>query len=212
MEAYDPGAVYSAIDAYGRYKYSNQPGIAVWNLARFAETLLPLFGMEDDAAVEAATSVVNSFSAAYEAAWLGELRGKLGVVGEDAGDAALGQGFLDLLQAREVDFTMGWRALEDAGRLTALVGGDAAAQAWSAAWGARAGDGVAARVRGKNPVYVARNHLVERAIAAGLRGDFSRFEELNDVLARPFEAQAGREDYALPARAEEKVLQTFCGT
>jgi uncharacterized protein YdiU (UPF0061 family) len=212
MEAYDPGAVYSAIDAYGRYKYSNQPGIAVWNLARFAETLLPLFGMEDDAAVEAATSVVNSFSAAYEAASLSELRGKLGVVGEDAGDAALGQGFLDLLQARQVDFTMGWRALEDARRLTALMGGDAAAQAWSAAWRARAGDGVAARVRGKNPVYVPRNHLVERAIAAGLRGDFSRFEELNDVLARPFEAQAGREDYALPARAEEKVLQTFCGT
>jgi uncharacterized protein YdiU (UPF0061 family) len=212
MEGYDPGTVFSAIDEYGRYAYGNQPKIAVWNLARLAETLLPLFGMEDDAAVEAATAAINGFSPAYQAGWVRELRGKLGVVGEDAGEAMLGQGFLDLMQAREVDFTLGWRTLGDDGQMTALLGDDDSVTAWSAAWRKRAGDGAVARVRERNPLYVPRNHRVEEAIAAGLRGDFSKFEILNEVLARPFEEQPGREDYALPARPEERVLQTFCGT
>jgi uncharacterized protein YdiU (UPF0061 family) len=107
---------------------------------------------------------------------------------------------------------MAFRALGDEGALTGLLGDGEDVTGWMAAWRARAGDGVAARVRVKNPIYVPRNHLVERAIAAGLRGDFSVFERLNEVLARPFEVQAGAEEFALPAEAGERVLQTFCGT
>jgi uncharacterized protein YdiU (UPF0061 family) len=212
MEGYDPETVFSAIDSYGRYKYANQPKIAVWNLARLAETLLVLFGMGDDEAVEAATGVVNSFAGFYEDCWVLELRGKLGLLGADDGDAALGQGFLDLLKSQGADFTSAWRALGDDDAVKAVLGDGENIAAWVAAWRRRAGDGARGRVVRKNPVYVARNHLVERAIQAGLRGDFSVFEGLNEVLARPFEERVGWEEFARPAAAGERVLQTFCGT
>jgi uncharacterized protein YdiU (UPF0061 family) len=212
MDEYDPATVFSAIDVYGRYAYANQPKIAVWNLARLAETLLPLFGMEDDAAVEAGTAAVNGFAPAYQDDWLRELREKLGLTGEDEGDARLGQGFLDLLQARGADFTGAFRALGDDAALARLLGDGAEVTAWLAAWRARAGENAAARVRTKNPVYVPRNHLVERAIAAGVAGDFSKVERLNEVLARPYEVQPGADEFALPAAPDERVLQTFCGT
>jgi uncharacterized protein YdiU (UPF0061 family) len=102
--------------------------------------------------------------------------------------------------------------LGDDAALARLLGDGAEVTAWLAAWRARAGENAAARVRTKNPVYVPRNHLVERAIAAGVAGDFSKVERLNEVLARPYEVQPGADEFALPAAPDERVLQTFCGT
>jgi uncharacterized protein YdiU (UPF0061 family) len=96
--------------------------------------------------------------------------------------------------------------------MAGILGAGEDVAAWLAAWRARAGEGARVRVMAKNPVYVARNHLVERAIVAGVKGDFSVFEQLNEVLGRPFEEQAGAEDFARPAAEGEKVLRTFCGT
>jgi uncharacterized protein YdiU (UPF0061 family) len=218
MEDYDPGTVFSSIDEVGRYAYANQPAIAQWNLARLAETLLPVMGLEEDAAVAAATAVLQRFGAIYQAAWLGELRGKLGLYEAQEGDAALAGRLVEVMKEAGADFTMTFRALADA------ADGDEAAAlgligaAWLAEWRGRlareapeAGRG--ARMRRKNPVYIPRNHLVERAISAAVeRGDFAPFEALVSVVEQPFEVREGLGAYALPAAAEERVLLTYCGT
>jgi uncharacterized protein YdiU (UPF0061 family) len=218
MEAYDPGTVFSSIDEYGRYAYGNQPAIAQWNLARLAETLLPVMGLEEDAAVAAATAVLQGFGGIYQAAWLAELREKLGLYAAAEGDAGLAGRLFEAMQGAGADFTMVFRALADAaegdeGAVMGLIGG-----AWLEEWRARlrreapdAGRG--AKMRGKNPVYIARNHLVERAISAAVaRGDFAPFEALVAVVERPFEEREGLGAYALPAAEGERVLLTYCGT
>ncbi len=217
MDAFDPATVFSSIDSYGRYAYANQPGIAQWNLARFAETLLPVLGLEE-AAVAAATAVLNGFAPAYRAAWLAVMRAKLGLEGEAEGDEALAQGLLDSMAAAGADFTLTFRALCGAaageeGEFRALFA--AAPEAWLAAWRERRGRGgaAAAAMRRVNPMFIPRNHRVEQAIEAAVRrDDFAPFERLLAVLSKPFDDQPEAADYILPPAPEERVLQTFCGT
>jgi serine/tyrosine/threonine adenylyltransferase len=120
LEAYDPQAVFSSIDHGGRYAFGNQPGIARWNLARFAEALLPLMvaNPDDEAAVKQAvaevTVVIDAFPGWFDSAWRAGQRAKLGLVDEQPGDAALADDWLALLHAQAVDFTLAWRRLADA--------------------------------------------------------------------------------------------------
>lgn len=222
MDAYDPGTVFSSIDQAGRYAYGRQPRIAGWNLARLAEALLPLLAQEQKDGIEIAQAAIAGFGERFEAVYLAGLRRKIGLETERDGDDDLTQALLKHMQEGAADFTLTFRALADAvdgdeAPVRALFSPAAAYDAWAPAWrerlAAEPNPGRAAAMRAVNPLYIARNHLVEAALAAATQsGDDAPFVTLLEVLARPFEAQPGRERYALPPTADERVLATFCGT
>ncbi len=239
MERYDPAAVFSSIDHGGRYAYQNQPPIALWNLTRFAETLLPLIDDDTDRAVELATARLNTFGADYQRDWLGAMRNKLGLQQQDeslaSGDVALIERWLNLLEQQQVDFTQAFSALSQVdtrpgglassdGPLLALFTDSKPVENWLEQWAQRCaledgGDlGASAerqqQMRSHNPWLIPRNHQVEAALhAATVEADYSPFETLLDALRSPFSVQAGREALAEPAsEAFTRGYQTFCGT
>ena len=225
MERYDPQAVFSSIDTGGRYAYANQPSIGRWNLARMAESILLLIDADEDEAIAAATRVIESFESRFEAHWLAGMRAKLGLTGQAEDDDALARDWLLLLETGAADYTQSMRALADAaeGRreaLDGLLGAVPGVDNWVARWQERAAAdnanaaGRAAWMRRRNPVYLARNHLVEAALDAAWRDDdLAPFERLLAVLARPFEVQPGMDDLAAPApTAFTAGFRTFCGT
>ncbi|MDX2166020.1 MAG: YdiU family protein [Deltaproteobacteria bacterium] len=226
MEAYDPATVFSSIDAHGRYAYGNQPAIARWNLARFAETLLPLIDPDSSAqAIARATAVIEAFPDHYATSWLDGARAKLGLHGADADDETLAADWLALLAAQQVDFTLAWRRLGDAAAgdaqpLTGLFADAAALTPWLDRWRRRAerdgrsGDERRDAMQRLNPLYIARNHRVEEALdAASTHGDLTAFERLVEVVSQPFDERRGWERYAEPAPREVTArYQTFCGT
>jgi uncharacterized protein YdiU (UPF0061 family) len=218
MDAYDPGTVFSSIDHHGRYAYGNQPRIALWNLTRLAECLMPLLGEGEDGAKEA----LAAFAPRFQAAYFGGLRRKIGLLTEQEGDDSLTQDLLNLMATDGADFTLTFRRLCDAAEGPA---GDAAVQvlfkdaatfdAWAARWRIRLSEETepATAMRAVNPAFIPRNHLVEAALAAAAeRSDFQPFEELLGVVTRPYHDDPALGRYALPAGDEERVLQTFCGT
>ena len=225
MDAYDPATVYSSIDEGGRYAFGNQPRIAQWNLARLAETLLPLLASDPDEAIRHAQAAIDRFGAAFEQAYMSGLRRKIGLFQAKPDDAALIEDLLQCMTENRADFTLTFRALCDA---AVSADGDAAVRAqfqnpgafeeWAAKWRARlvegGGDEKARReaMRAVNPRYIPRNHRVEEAIAAAVRGDYAPFETLVAVLSAPFDDQPEFARYADPPRPEEVVHQTFCGT
>ena len=226
LEAYDPRTVFSSIDTHGRYAYGNQPQIARWNLARFAETLLPLIDAASTArAVERATVVIDAFPGQYASHWLAGARAKLGLAAADDGDEVLAADWLSLLETHAVDFTLAWRRLGDAaagdGRsLAALFADPAALAAWLERWHRRAtresrsGNERRAAMHRVNPLYIPRNHRVEEALAAASEhGDLTPFEHLLEVVTHPFDERPGWERYAEPAPREVTArYKTFCGT
>ena len=229
MEAYEPAKVYSSIDQNGRYAYGNQARAAHWNLARLAEALLSLLEQEEgseEAAVASAQEALSAFAPQFEAAYVAGLRRKLGLLTQREGDAALAQDLLQRMAANRADFTLTFRRLSDAASgphadegVRALFVDPGAYDAWSVAWRHRLEEeGTpaqerAAAMRMANPVFIPRNHLVQAVIDAAVqRQDFQPFEELLEVVSRPYEDRPGLERYSTPARPEECVLQTFCGT
>jgi uncharacterized protein YdiU (UPF0061 family) len=224
MDAFDPATVFSSIDHGGRYAYGNQPQIAQWNLARLAEALLPLIDEDQEAAIEAASRVLESFADRYYDAWCAGMRAKLGLTEGHRDNRALIDDLLALLQVQQVDFTSCFRALSspvrgDAGPARALFREPLEFDAWSERWLERVSAGepdmaaVADAMDRVNPVYIPRNHLVEEALAAATAGDMEPFDRLVAVLAEPFERRAGLERYAEPATPSfDSAYQTFCGT
>jgi uncharacterized protein YdiU (UPF0061 family) len=229
MDAYDPATVFSSIDDSGRYAYGHQPRILQWNLARLAEALLPLFDDNSEAAVEAATEVLNGFVDAYERHWAQGMAAKLGLA---APDRDLTEDVLKLMRLQKVDFTRFFRALsagtaQSAG--TALSAGTARTLFTEPepfdAWAARRQvllpadrAAVAAAMDRVNPVYIPRNHRVEEALAAATDGELGPFRRLVDVVSRPFEERPGLADYAGPAPEDPEApaggapYVTYCGT
>jgi len=237
MEAYDPATVFSSIDLYGRYAFGNQPDIACWNLARLAETLLPLLSDDREQAVAMATPVIVAFPAQYRRHLLRGQRAKLGLrrddPDDDSADTALVEDWLTLLHAERVDFTLGWRRLADAAAgdeapLRALFADARAPDAWLARWQARcasesgnakqasanAGLERAKAMRSVNPIVIARNHRVEEALAAASdQDDLAPFERLLEALRQPYLEAPEQAPYAEPAPAAVTACyRTFCGT
>ncbi|GAA3546569.1 UPF0061 protein [Aeromicrobium flavum] len=217
IEAYDPGAVYSSIDVEGRYAYGNQAAIAQWNLARFAESLLPLFADDQDTGVELAMESLGTFAPRYATTYAAGLRAKLGLPEglEDAVAAELGEELLALLHSNHVDWTSGFRALGSAARGDAepfrgLFIELAAIDEWLSRWQA-VGPDPAAMDRA-NPVHIPRNHLVEEALEAATTGDLGPVQQLLQVVQRPFEERPGLERYAAPAPEDFGRYVTYCGT
>jgi uncharacterized protein YdiU (UPF0061 family) len=222
MDAYDPAKVFSSIDAGGRYAYANQPRIAHWNLGRLARCLLPLLGDDENAALDRAQRAIDAFPGLFQRAYEGEMRAKLGLAREEAGDAALVDGLLERMAEGGADFTLAFRGLADAasggGRARLLFADPAAFDTWTAAWRARlvredaAADTIADRLRAANPAVIPRNHRVEAAIAAAYEGDLGPFDTLMGVLSRPFDPLPEHAAFTAPPEPHEEVRATFCGT
>jgi uncharacterized protein YdiU (UPF0061 family) len=224
MERYDPGTVFSSIDAHGRYAYGNQPALAAWNLARLAECLLPLFDGGADAALERAKQAVADFEPLHERIWLAGMRAKLGLRSAREDDVRLAQDLLAAMQAAEVDYTNALRRLADAAdgndaRFTELFGAHSPIDAWLVRWRERcafeqvASAARAAAMRRVSPAFVPRNHLVEAVLEAAVRrDDFAPFWKLHAVLSRPFDEQPENAEYMEPAPIDAEPYRTFCGT
>ncbi len=224
MDAYDPATVFSSIDVQGRYAYANQPRIAAWNLTRFAETLLPLLDDDEDAAIARAEGMLKGFQPAYQAAFHGGLRRKLGLLTEQEGDIQLIGDLFSLMAASRADFTLTFRGLS--GEIDGQAGKGATRESfvdlaafddWAGRWRARleSEDFDASReaMLSANPKYIPRNHQVEAAIRAAVENeDFGPFEQMLAATGKPFDEQPRMAAYALPPREDERVLQTFCGT
>lgn len=226
MDAYAPGTVFSSIDHAGRYAYGNQPHVAVWNLARLAEALLPLIAADEDRALADAEAALKTFQPAYARALAQGFRDKLGFLSEREGDMELVETLLKAMADNGADFTRTFRGLCD--DLTLAEGAGATRNefidptrfdAWEARWRERLreeGDTEgrrAAAMRLASPRFIPRNHLVEEMIEAAVeRGDLAPFETMRRVLARPYDDQPGHERLAEAPREHEKVLRTFCGT
>ncbi|KAA0012936.1 YdiU family protein [Billgrantia pellis] len=226
MEQYDPKMVFSSIDEGGRYAYTNQPWIAQWNLARLAETLLPLIDADSERAVGVATELLERFPDRYEAEWLTVMRAKLGLEREETGDRTLIESLLDAMHKGRADFTQAFRHLAHAAdsregdtAFGELFERPEVAEGWLASWRERLtqeplSEGERARrMRMANPAFIPRNHRVQQALTAAMdEDDFGPFETLLEIVTRPFDDQPGREEYARPAEPTERVFRTFCGT
>jgi serine/tyrosine/threonine adenylyltransferase len=223
LDEYDPAKVFSSIDRQGRYAYGNQPRIAVWNLARLAETMLPLLHENEDTAVGIAQDLLAGFSPRFEAAYFGGLRRKIGLTKDDPSDVTLVNELLKLMAESEADFTRTFRRLCDAATGDDGVRDDftdaAAFDQWAARWRWRMGDeadspeAIRAAMRAVNPAFIPRNHQVEAALNAAIeRDDLSLFESLLTVLARPFDDQPDQAHLAAPPAPAQRVTKTFCGT
>lgn len=225
MDAYSPDKVFSSIDQFGRYAFANQPVVMKWNLARFAETLLPLIADGGNKAVEAADASLARFDGKFNAAYVAGLRQKLGLTLALENDEELGADLLTRMAANRADFTLTFRALsEAAGDETreadarALFSDATSFDEWAVRWRKRlshepqSADERRESMRRINPMFIPRNHRVEAAIGDAQAGSFDKFHELVEVLQRPYDDQTQFADFAKAPTAYEEVRQTFCGT
>jgi uncharacterized protein YdiU (UPF0061 family) len=226
MDHYDPAKVFSSIDEMGRYAYANQPRIALWNLTRLAECLLPLLSDQQDKAIEQAQATLGEFVEKFDTAYQAGLRSKLGLFTARDEDRALAQDFLDAMAKNQADFTPTFRRLSDAAlnpaadsEVRQLFADPATYDEWAMRWRQRISEEPQspaerqAAMRAVNPAFIPRNHLIEAVIEAAIgRDDFEPFEEMLKVLSKPYEDQPAFARYAEPPEPHQRVLQTFCGT
>ena len=218
MDDYRPDTVFSSIDRHGRYAYDQQPQIARWNLARLAESLLPLLHAERGSAVDLANEALGAFENRFRGHWLLGMRYKLGLLTAEADDAALVQDLLDWMHASHLDFTNTFRALSEETAIAAPAFVDAGFLPWHARWAARLARQpqspaeVVATMRAHNPVVIPRNHRVEEALTAAVeQGDLGVTQRLLEVLSNPYAPNAPAA-FTAPPPAGAESYQTFCGT
>lgn len=229
MEAYDPATVFSSIDHGGRYAYANQPHAAHWNLSRLAEAMLPLLETEEGsqpAAIASAQEALATFDTTFETALNAGLHLKIGLSTESSGDAELIADFLERMAAHRADFTLTFRRLCEAAAdpardkaVRALFTDPFAYDAWAVRWRLRIAQesltpqARAASMRSVNPAFIPRNHLVQAALEAAIsQGNLQPFEQLLQVLAKPYDDREDAELYSTPATPAQYVHATFCGT
>ncbi|MBZ2190105.1 YdiU family protein [Alcanivorax sp. JB21] len=219
MDSYHPETVFSSIDHQGRYAYANQPAITQWNLARFAETLLPLIADDPEQAVAPATDLIRSFPQRYAEKWLAMMRRKLGLFGEDPADEALATDLLKWMQSQAADYTNTFRDLSSETRPEGAPYDSADFRSWYDRWQARLAKNTKplasslCLMRNSNPAIIPRNHQVEKALdAASSQNDLAPTQQLLAVLATPYEDGPDKAAFKAPPAPEERVCQTFCGT
>jgi uncharacterized protein YdiU (UPF0061 family) len=189
MDRYDPATVFSSIDHHGRYSYANQPKIAQWNVARLAETLLPLIDSDEQRAIEKAVAVVNAFAESYERYWLAGMRTKMGLLAASEGDRERVMELLAKMEREKADWTLTFRQLAQ-----------------------EAPPERAAAMRRVNPAFIPRNHRVEEALSAAEREDYAPLNTLLKILERPYDDQPEFAEYMQPGPEGPERYRTFCGT
>jgi uncharacterized protein YdiU (UPF0061 family) len=219
MDTYDPATVFSSIDTRGRYAYGNQPGIGGWNLARFAETLLPLLHDNEQEALEIAQDAISNYEALFQRSWLSIMRQKLGLFNEEPEDKVLIDGYLNLLFKYRADYTNAFLALTFDKLHQMPFSRAPEYQEWAKAWEARrtAQQETKAEsnalMRRSNPAIIPRNHRVEAALDDAVnQGDYSLLKQLNDLLSQPYAHSAEQAAFAEPSHPSAQPYRTFCGT
>lgn len=220
MDVYHPETVFSSIDTHGRYAYGNQPKMGLWNLARFAETLVPLLDDDEEKAIEIAQGQISQYMGLYEKHWLSGMRAKLGLFDEEEQDKALADELLSMMQKHRADYTNTFRALT-VGKLESLpIHGTDEFDKWLQKWEERRGrqqqsiEESYELMRNSNPAVIPRNHRVEEALDAAVNeGDFSVLERLLAALADPYDYSSGaNEEYCILPKNPDRPYRTFCGT
>ncbi len=219
MDTYDPETVFSSIDTHGRYAYGNQPNIAAWNLARFAETLLPLLHDDQEQAIKLAQDAISDFAELYNYNWLAGMRAKLGIFNEEPQDESLIEDLFVMMQKYHADYTNTFRALTfDKLEDTVLFGTTEFTQ-WHKLWQERLDRQQESKedshqlMRNSNPAIIPRNHRVEEALEAAVKqGDYSVMERLLNVLSNPYAHSPEQADYSTLPTPSSCSYRTFCGT
>ena len=219
MDTYDPATVFSSIDREGRYAYGNQPYIGAWNLARLAESILPLLSENQEEAIDLAEKEISQFSKLFSQYWLDGMRNKLGIINGEGEDEALIKELLQLMQEYRADYTNTFRSLT----LDKLEGEKLfekeAFQSWYQRWQERLSrqneskETIVNVMKRSNPAVIPRNHQVEEALDAAVKnGDYSVMEKLLDILSDPYAYTTEQEEYCTLPAPSGKPYQTFCGT
>jgi len=217
MDQYNPKTVFSSIDKFGRYAYTNQPPITKWNLARFAECLIPLIDKNEETSVKIATDLIDNFQNIYEEKWLNMMRDKLGLFGEDISDKKLINDLFNWMEKNKVDYTntfchlMGVKINDNEYKNDNFL-------EWSNEWKKRSGLNNSSKekqielMKKTNPIVIPRNHKVEEALTEADKGNLEKINKLIAILKNPYGDQKGIEEYQAPAPISNKKYQTFCGT
>ncbi|MCM3726351.1 YdiU family protein [Neobacillus cucumis] len=219
MDQYDPSTVFSSIDREGRYAYANQPYIGGWNLARFAETLLPLLHENQEQAVQLAQEAISGFTKLYQTNWIAGMRGKLGIFNAEEQDESLFEELLNLMHKNQADYTNTFKALTfaqyDHGKLFATP----EFSQWKERWQARLGRQKETKeesnqlMQNSNPSVIPRNHRVEEALKAAVtQEDYSVMNKLLQVLSNPYAHSPEQAEYCKLPEPSTRPYQTFCGT
>jgi uncharacterized protein YdiU (UPF0061 family) len=218
IDSYDPATVFSSIDHHGRYAFGQQPGVAGWNLARFADALLPILDLEPHIAVAQANEALENFAGRFQHHWLAVMRGKLGLFTLESADAALAEELLVWMHKSSSDYTHTFRNLRPSPDLDSPASADAAFKLWHQRWTERLSrqpqpwTEVVRLMNAHNPAVIPRNYEVEVALAAAVAGDLKPLEQLLGALARPYE-EAGQPGGLLnPPPSGTPFCRTFCGT
>ena len=217
MDHYDPQTVFSSIDEYGRYAYDNQPKIAKWNLARFAECLIPLIDKDEETAVKLATDAINNFENIYETRWLNMMRDKLGLFGEDKNDKKLILDLLDWMKINKADFTNTFCYLMNIKLGKNKIYLNQEFTNWLELWHKRVNlnnlnNKHLELMKSVNPIVIPRNHKVEEALKTASEGNIKRFNDFLKILQTPYENKSNILDFQNPAPITNEKYQTFCGT
>jgi uncharacterized protein YdiU (UPF0061 family) len=216
MDHYDPKTVFSSIDKFGRYSYSNQPPIAKWNLARFAECLIPIIDTNEDKAINIATEIIDNFQKIYENKWLNMMRDKLGLFGEDKNDKNLIKSLMDWMSNNKADYTNTFCYLMGVG-IDDKIYEDMSFKKWVNEWKVRSrlnnsnNEKQLQLMRKVNPNVIPRNHKVEEALSAAEHNNFDVMNKLLSVLKNPYDTKDISE-YQSPAPLTKEKYKTFCGT
>ena len=224
MDRYDPNTFFSSIDTQGRYAYSNQPQILLWNLARFAETLIPLIDKDEQNSINILTQKLSLIQSRYEKAWLKVMSEKIGITMIQGGDLELINDLLDIMKNEKADFTLVFRYLADfiigkENLLISLFENSKKINEWIVNWKNRIekegkfDKSLCIKMKKINPLYIPRNHLVEDALDEALsKENYKPFHKLLGFVTNPYDEVSNSEEYTLPAPINDKPYKTFCGT
>ncbi|MDQ0230076.1 protein adenylyltransferase SelO [Metabacillus malikii] len=218
MDTYNPATVFSSIDREGRYAYGNQPYIGGWNLARFAETLLPFLDDEEEKALEIAQAEISNYTALFYQFWNTGMRKKLGLFHKEEHDGLLIEELLNLMEKYAADYTNTFRALTLEQQLETPLFKSEEFNIWYNKWQKRLSQQVETKeaaitlMKQSNPSIIPRNHRVEEALSAAVtEGDFTVLEKLLHVLKNPYAYSLEHEDYTV-CPAQQTPYRTYCGT
>ena len=216
MDQYDPKTVFSSIDKFGRYAFSNQPPITKWNLARFAECLIPLIDKDEDTAIKIATELIDNFQNIYEEKWLNMMRDKLGLFGEDKNDLTLINKLLDWMKNNNADYTNTFCHLMGVEIDNEVYKNDDFKN-WTNEWEKRlklnnSSDKYLELMKKTNPIVIPRNQKVEEALADADKGNLETMNKLLKVLSNPYSDQENIIEFQKPTPTGNEKYQTFCGT
>lgn len=219
MDSYNQGTVFSSIDTQGRYAYGNQPYMAAWDLARLAESLIPILHEDEEAALKIAQDEISKFSVQYENNWFLGMKKKLGLFSNEEHDQSLIEKLLKAMEKYKADYTNTFRALTDTTLENAPLFESPEFKEWYELWQSRlerqkeSQDDAYKLMKNNNPVIIPRNHKVEEALEAAVKnGDYSVMEKLLQALANPYEYSQEQADYCTPSVPSNRPYRTFCGT